>query len=308
MELDFRQLRHIVTLARVLNFTRAAEELGISQPVLSRSIQSIERSQGVRLFDRDKGGVHLTRVGRRFAERAAAVLHEAELLGEMLQRSARDLEGELAFGIAPMPAKVLLAPALAARQIRAPEATAFAAVRGPQALLQMLEAQEIEFFISAEAFFPEPAHIRGAVLGSFPTAALVRANHPILHSDFDPGEGGSFRALISGRVADLPFASAKVRHLLSKSGTIVAEDLDVLEALTKASDGIWMASPFAALEAIDRGELVVVPTAHDEASPPVRMMFYSLDRRSLSPAALWLRDWVRARIAELWRQSDTFRA
>lgn len=298
--MDLREMRHVVTLARVLSFTRASEELGISQPVLSRSIQAIERKQNVRLFDRDKGGVHLTRLGRRFAERAAALLHEADLLGDMLQRTARDLEGELAFGIAPMPAKVLLAPALAARQQKSPDASAFAAVRGPQALLAMLEAQEIEFFISAEAFFPEPAHIKSTVLGSFPTAALVRAGHPVLQPGFVAEDGGRFRALISGRVAELPFVSAKVRQLLRKSGTIVAEDLAALEALTKSSDCIWMASPFAALEAIDRGELVVVPTAPDEASPAVRIMFYSLDRRSLSPAAIGLRDWARARLAELW--------
>ena len=303
-DIDLRSMRHVVTLARVLNFTRAAEELGISQPVLSRSIQAIERRHNVRLFDRDKGGAHLTRLGRRFAERAAAVLHEAESLGDMLQRSAKDLEGELSFGIAPLPASVLLASALDARLAKSPDASAFSAVRSPHALLQMLEASEIEFFISAEAFFPEPAHIKSSVLGSFPTAALVRAGHPILLADFDREAGPAFRALVSGRAAELHFVPASVRPLLSKSGTIIVEDPQVLETLAKTSDGIWLTSPFVALKAIASGDLVVVPCSPEEASPPVRIMFYSLDRRSLSPAALRLRDWMRARIAELWRQTE----
>ena len=41
--MDLRILRHVVVLARQLSYTKAAEELGLSQSALSRSIQSIEQ-------------------------------------------------------------------------------------------------------------------------------------------------------------------------------------------------------------------------------------------------------------------------
>lgn len=68
--LDLRKLRHVVVLARRLNYVRAADELGITQPTLTRSIQALERQLQVRLFDRDHGSVNLTPRGRSIAERA----------------------------------------------------------------------------------------------------------------------------------------------------------------------------------------------------------------------------------------------
>ena len=52
MDISLRSLRHVLMLARTRHFGRAAEELGISQPALTRSIQSLESELGVVLFDR----------------------------------------------------------------------------------------------------------------------------------------------------------------------------------------------------------------------------------------------------------------
>jgi DNA-binding transcriptional LysR family regulator len=71
INIDLRSLRYVVGLARQLSFTKAADELGVSQSALSRSIQQVERRSAARLFDRDRGGVYLTAVGR-LLERAAA--------------------------------------------------------------------------------------------------------------------------------------------------------------------------------------------------------------------------------------------
>ena len=54
---DLRQIRHLVTLGKELSFTKAAKELGITQPALTRSIQTIEDKAQVRLFDRDRGRI-----------------------------------------------------------------------------------------------------------------------------------------------------------------------------------------------------------------------------------------------------------
>lgn len=50
--IDLYKLRYFVTVARVGTFVQAAEELHVSQPALSRSIQSLERQFGVTLLDR----------------------------------------------------------------------------------------------------------------------------------------------------------------------------------------------------------------------------------------------------------------
>jgi len=59
MNMDLRSLRQIVVLARELNYTRAAEELGLTQPALSNSIRTFEDKHQVKLFDRSRSGVQL---------------------------------------------------------------------------------------------------------------------------------------------------------------------------------------------------------------------------------------------------------
>ena len=69
-----QKLHHVVVLADQRNYRRAADILHLTQPALSRSITSIERTLGVRLFDRGRGGVKPTGLGKLFVERARTIV------------------------------------------------------------------------------------------------------------------------------------------------------------------------------------------------------------------------------------------
>lgn len=62
-DLETRELKYFVAVAERLHFGRAAADLGIAQPALSRAIQQIEQRVGVALLDRDRRGVRLTAAG-----------------------------------------------------------------------------------------------------------------------------------------------------------------------------------------------------------------------------------------------------
>ena len=96
MMLDLQKLRMFVAAAQSHSFTRAAEQLDLTQPTVSQQIQTMERELGVQLFERLGRGIELTAAGRALlgpaeqmltlekiaeqAVRAAAGLHERTLL------------------------------------------------------------------------------------------------------------------------------------------------------------------------------------------------------------------------------------
>jgi LysR family glycine cleavage system transcriptional activator len=67
-------LRGFEAAARLLNFTRAAEELHLTQSAVSREIRSLEDRLGLRLFERSKGGLRLTQAGVALREDVSTAL------------------------------------------------------------------------------------------------------------------------------------------------------------------------------------------------------------------------------------------
>lgn len=71
---DFR-LKIFMTLAEEGSFTKAAAALGISQPAVSQNISELEKTTGVRLFERLKGEIILTEQGKIFKDYAERILN-----------------------------------------------------------------------------------------------------------------------------------------------------------------------------------------------------------------------------------------
>ena len=66
--MNLSQLRYFRKLAQVQHFTRAAEELFITQPALSNSIKQLEGELGIPLFEQHGRNVRLTKFGKEFNE------------------------------------------------------------------------------------------------------------------------------------------------------------------------------------------------------------------------------------------------
>jgi DNA-binding transcriptional LysR family regulator len=62
--MEMQQVRYFVALAKELNFTRAAETCNVTQPALTRAIQSLEAEFGGELFHRERANTHLSELGR----------------------------------------------------------------------------------------------------------------------------------------------------------------------------------------------------------------------------------------------------
>jgi len=295
--MDLRSLRHVVVLSKTLSYTKAAQELCLTQSALTRSIQAVERRCSARLFDRDRGGVHLTSVGRAFVERAAALLREADDLEHMLRRSTNADVGEVSFGMGPLAAQALLPAVLPNTFATKPELRMHVMVRNVDTLLSALIREEIEFLVCPEDPVPTSAPVKSAFLGWFPMSLLARTGHP-LFARLDNGGHDRYPLLSPGQFKSIESWPRYCRPYLSGPLHVI-EDYGVAARLTEATDAIWLCSTFAASPEIRAGRLSEIPPPAGQKALRFRMMLYSLDRRSLSPGALLFKGLFQNRIRAL---------
>lgn len=97
--MDTRQLEMFVTLAEVLHFGRAAQQLGCTQPALSRAVQKLETDLDVQLFERDSRNVRLTDAGLAFLPGAVDVVEKAREASRVARTAGGAYYGRLVIGI-----------------------------------------------------------------------------------------------------------------------------------------------------------------------------------------------------------------
>jgi DNA-binding transcriptional LysR family regulator len=86
MVVELRHLRYFVAVARERNFTRAAEQLHIAQPPLSRQVQQLEDELGIDLIETGSRPLRLSEAGRLFYEQAVQVLERVDEMKAMVGR------------------------------------------------------------------------------------------------------------------------------------------------------------------------------------------------------------------------------
>jgi LysR family cyn operon transcriptional activator len=118
--LELRHLRYLLAVAEHGNFTRAAEELHISQPTLSQQIKQLERTLGVQLLDRTGRTVRLTDAGAVYTDHARRALRDLAA-AERAVHDVQDLSrGHLRLGITPTFTAYLIGPLTAELHARHP--------------------------------------------------------------------------------------------------------------------------------------------------------------------------------------------
>ncbi|MQY08901.1 transcriptional regulator CynR [Actinomadura macrotermitis] len=118
--LELRHLRYLLAVADHGNFTRAAEELHISQPTLSQQIKQLERTVGVLLLDRTGRTVRLTDAGAVYTDHARRALRELAS-AERAVHDVQDLSrGHLRLGVTPTFTAYLVGPLTAEAHARHP--------------------------------------------------------------------------------------------------------------------------------------------------------------------------------------------
>lgn len=144
---DTDQLRQFLVVARLGNITRAAEELSISQPALSRSIQRLEQEFGQPLFERRTRAVELTDAGGLLQSRAEQVLGILEDTKSRISDDGRS--GRLRLGAIPTIAPYFLPDFLRTFRHDYPEAELVVQEETTENLLGRLKQGELDLALLA---------------------------------------------------------------------------------------------------------------------------------------------------------------
>ena len=154
--MDFRQLESFVAIAKYKSFTRAAEELYLTQPTLTGHIQALENELGTALFDRCGRRVTLTKAGRLLYHHAVNILNMREEALYSLASYKGKLEGELAIASSTVPQKYFLPRLLAAFSRKYPHIRYVVKQFDSQKVIDAILSGSMDFgFVGTRTLYPE---------------------------------------------------------------------------------------------------------------------------------------------------------
>ncbi len=121
--MNLHQLRIFYTVARLGSFSRAAEELRISQPSVSIQVADLERALGVDLFEQLGKRIYLTDAGHVLEDYARRILSLIEEANAALAETTGEFKGRLSIGASTTPGTYVLPRVIGAFQERYPKVT-----------------------------------------------------------------------------------------------------------------------------------------------------------------------------------------
>ncbi|EJL43080.1 transcriptional regulator [Brevibacillus sp. CF112] len=96
------QMEVLIAIMNTGNFTRAGEQIGLSQSGVSHTIRSLEKELGISLFIRERGGVRLTATGEQIAASARIVLNQVSQMKRIAaEANGGSLSGTIRIGAFP---------------------------------------------------------------------------------------------------------------------------------------------------------------------------------------------------------------
>ena len=110
MVLDLKQIESFVRVAELGSFTRAAGQMQVPQPLLSRHVRQLEVELHQSLLARNGRGVTLTEAGRVLLEHARGILHQVAVAREELEAVRGALSGRVSIGLPPSLSKLITVP------------------------------------------------------------------------------------------------------------------------------------------------------------------------------------------------------
>lgn len=280
-------MRYFRVVARTLNITRAAEQLHVAQPPLSRQIQQLEAELGVSLLERSRP-LRLTEAGRFFYEQTEQLLEQLGRVCDDTKRIGKGQRRWLGIGFAPSTLYGALPDLI--RRLRSDEGIELG-------LLEMVTMQQIEALKSGRIdigfgriHIDDPAVVQ-KVIRLDPLVAVLPAGHHLLGAAVSLEQlAQEAFVLYPGNVR--PSYADHVIRLFAKSNlTIrVAQMTNELQtAIGLVAAGIGIALVPASVQRQHREDIDYTPLLDPTATSPIILSYRAGDESTLLQECLsWI--------------------
>lgn len=151
--MDFR-IDTFLEVCRLMNYTRAAEQLNLTQPAVSQHIRWLEEQCGVKLFHYENKQLSLTAAGQMLRSAAITMKQDQMFLYRRIQEADSE-DADLCFGVTPTVGMYLIPKPLAAYRRQHPSAKVSMQVENSELLCRWLDSGEIDFAILEGYFHKE---------------------------------------------------------------------------------------------------------------------------------------------------------
>jgi DNA-binding transcriptional LysR family regulator len=290
MNLTLRQLKVFESVARLLSFTRAAEELFLSQPAVSIQVKQLEENIGLPLFEHIGKKVHLTEAGREVHHCARAVFQQLEEMKEALNAMKGVSAGRLDIAVAST-VNYFAPRLLAAFSQRYPGVELTLEVTNRENLVRLLEANEKDIVLMGQP--PEKLDLEAVPFMDNPLVVIAPPGHPLEQE----------KAISPQRLAEEVFVMRE-----PGSGTRLAMERFFQEQGVTIRSGMEMTRNEAIKQAVRSGMGLGVVSTHtidleletgalrvlDVAGLPIPRKWFIVHRKNkrLSPSAQAFRSFV----------------
>jgi LysR family transcriptional regulator for bpeEF and oprC len=300
MEL-LQSMRLFARLAELGSFTKAAESLQIGRPQVTRSIQELETSLGVRLFQRTTRQVKLTTEGQRFYDRVKEILGNISDVTSMFDRSGSTLGGRLRIDIPTAFAQVELMDSLRAFTRLFPEIDL---VLGVTDRTVDLVGEGIDCALRIGVLPDSTLIARPIGMAIMVTCAAPKYLHehgePVTLDDLDNHQGVNFLSGQNNRPLPWHFSvDGQDRTYLSHAGIAVTESNAYVQCGV-AGFGIIQAPGIAVEQYLASGALVEILKPYRPLPRPITVLYPS--RKHLAPQVEVFLDWLQEHFPKLHSQ------
>ena len=176
MHLTLRQLKVFEAVTRHLNYTRAAEELHLTQPAVSMQVKQLEESLGISLFEQLGKRIHLTEAGQEVLGYARTVTQQLDELEGVLNRLKGLSGGRLRISVATT-ANYFIPTLLGSFSRQYPDVTVSLDITNRETLLRSLAENTTDLVIMGQP--PTEADVEAKPFMDNPLVVVAPPGHPL---------------------------------------------------------------------------------------------------------------------------------